>query len=376
MFDVSYKMKGRPQAWLAVVAMVMAGLAGCGTPSKKSEADKTLIAFPSPPDPPRYFWERAISSSADVVAEDRDGALRRAITGEGRSGESLLKPYGVAVHQGRIFVTDSADRGVKVFDVAESKYYKIAVNPPGNVQKALGIDVDKHGTVYVADVTAKTIVVMDRDGNFLRYIGEKGTFDRLTSVTVDPDGERVFAVDIGGIKSEKHWVRVFDAKTGKHLFDIGKRGTEPGEFNLPRDLAIGKDRRLYVVDGGNFRVQVFDWDGKYLSSFGKPGRQLGDFARPKEIATDPEGNVYVIDAAFGNFQIFDPDGKLLMFIGDRGNENGPAVYMLPSGIYVDDEGRVYAVDQWFRRVDVFRPAGMPEGAGSFAPKPPAVASQK
>ena len=70
---------------------------------------------------------------------------------------------------------------------------------------------------------------------------------------------------------------------------IGKRGNGPGEFNLPRDLAIGKDGRLYVVDGGNFRVVVFDREGKYLFSFGSVGKQYGQFARPKEIAIDRDG---------------------------------------------------------------------------------------
>lgn len=360
--------------------MLLAGaiaLGACtsgGAPKPDDKPD--ALVFPAPPDEPRYIWERSISSSADVVAEDRDSALRRFITGEGRAGEALAKPYGVAVHKGRIFVTDSVDRGVKVFDIPESRYFRIGMSSPGDLQKALGIDVDKNGTLFVADVSGHAIMVYDRDGNYLRTIGEKGMFDRLTSVTVDRDGERVFAVDIGGIKSEKHWVRVFDAKTGQHLFDIGKRGVADGEFNLPRDLAVGKDKRLYVVDGGNFRVQVFDWEGKFIKSFGKAGRQMGDFARPKEVATDADGNVYVVDAAFGNFQIFDSEGKLLMFVGDRSSTNGPAVYMLPSGIYVDEDGRIYAIDQWFRRLDVFRPASLAEGAGWLVANPPVAESEK
>ncbi len=97
-------------------------------------------------------------------------------------------------------------------------------------------------------------------------------------------------------------MRVFDAKTGEHLQDIGKRGGGPGEFNLPRDLAIGAQGRLYVVDGGNFRVVVFDRESRCLSSFGSVGKQHGQFARPNEIAVDPQGNVYVIETAFGNFK--------------------------------------------------------------------------
>jgi DNA-binding beta-propeller fold protein YncE len=123
-------------------------------------------------------------------------------------------------------------------------------------------------------------------------------------------------------------------------------------------MAIGLEGRLYVVDGGNFRVQIFNADGTYRDSFGGVGRQLGNFARPKEIATDPDGNVYVADAAFGNFQIFSPEGDLLMFVGTRSERGGPGEYILPSGIAVDEDGRIFFVDQWFAKVDVFRPYGI------------------
>ena len=157
-----------------------------------------------------------------------------------------------------------------------------------------------------------------------------------------------------------------DLDSGRALFDIGRRGDGPGEFNLPRDVAIGTGGRLYVVDGGNFRVVVFDKDGRYLQSFGSVGKQYGQFARPKEIAADRDGNIYVVDAAFGNFQIFSPDGDLLLFVGDRSERDGPAKYMLPSGIAVDEDGRVYVVDQWFRKIDVFRPAAVKAGSGHLA----------
>jgi sugar lactone lactonase YvrE len=76
----------------------------------------------------------------------------------------------------------------------------------------------------------------------------------------------------------------------------------------------------------------------------------------------------VVDTAFGNIQIFNPDGELLMFIGDRSEQDGPAKYMLPSGVYVDEDGRLYMVDQWFRKVDIFRPASMTPQEGYLGRK--------
>lgn len=363
--------------WPRVIASVfaLAAMTACAPVSKVSEqktAEERPLVYPAPPDEPRFAFERAIRGSVDVVPDIEENALKRALTGQARTTEALGKPYAVAVHRGRIYVTDSAERFVKVFDVPQGNYFKIGdKDDGGQLAKPLGIDIDDAGKVYVADGTAKKVVIYDAEGKYLRSVGGPKVFDRLSSVTVDADGTKIYVVDIGGVASEHHRVRVFDVKSGEHLYDIGKRGSGPGEFNLPRDVAIGKNGQLYIVDGGNFRVQIFDRNGKYLQSFGTVGKQLGNFARPKEIATDREGNVYVADAAFGNFQIFSGDGELLMFIGERAEVEAPGKYMLPSGITVDEDGRIYFIDQWFRKIDIFRPYHLKPSDGHLVhgPKP-------
>jgi hypothetical protein len=50
---------------------------------------------------------------------------------------------------------------------------------------------------------------------FLRKIGGEKWFSRLSSVTVDPTGSRVYAVDIGGVSSDRHLVRVFDGAAAR-----------------------------------------------------------------------------------------------------------------------------------------------------------------
>ena len=356
---------------LALAALLAVGCAA--VPVESARAPFVPPVFPPPPDEPRFVYERTLYGSADVVAEDATAELRRKVTGELRVGDLLSKPYGVAVYRGRIFVTDTVQRFVLVLDVPGGRSFRIGDGEgPGGLVKPIGIDVDAQGRVYVADISQRQIVVYDPSGKLLKKIGGPEHFERLTSVTVNPEGTLIYAVDIGGVSSDKHLVRVFDGD-GKHKMDIGKRGTGPGEFNLPRDLAIEKDGKLYVVDGGNFRVVVFDRDGKYLTTFGSVGRQLGQFSRPKEIAADFEGNIYVVDSAFGNFQIFNPDGELLLFVCTREERDGPARYVLPSGIAVDEDGRVYVADQWFRKIDVFRPAAMKPGDGFLgkrtAPRP-------
>lgn len=363
-------MNTRSSRMLRAVVLVLLplALAACApTPDRKADAGPNRLVFPPPPDEARFVYERSIYSSADVQPTSSESRLRQALTGEVQTGTPLSKPYSIAVHRGRLFLSDSVERFVKVFDIPSGRYFTVGENDPGALKKPLGIDIDANGTLYVSDNGDGTIKVYDRDGKHLRTLGGAKLFDRLASVTVDRNGARVYAVDIGGVSSGNHRVRVLDARDGRALFDIGKRGSGPGEFNLPRDVAIGKGGQIYVVDGGNFRVQVFEADGRYLQSFGAVGRQLGNFARPKELATDAQGNVYVVDTAFGNFQLFNPEGELLMFVGERSERDGPARYMLPSGVYVDEDGRVYMVDQWFRKVDIYRPARLKVEEGFAAP---------
>ncbi|MBF0142276.1 MAG: 6-bladed beta-propeller [Magnetococcales bacterium] len=343
--------------------------AGCVTTPEPVEKLAPLV-FPGPPDPARFVFERTIRGTVDVQPRDEESSfgLEEMVTGaSGPIGEGFGKPFGIKVFQGRIYVGDTVNRHVMMLDPAHGSFKEVGAEAPGDLVKPLGMDMDGQGNLYVMDATKKWILVYDRDGNYLRGIGGPSFFDRPSGVAVNPEGSLVFAVDTGSSqgKPEFHRIRVFDAKNGKLLYDIGKRGNGDGEFNLARDATIGSDGLLYVVDGGNFRVQVFDQKGKFIRKFGEVGRRLGQFARPKGIDTDKEGNLYISDASHANFQIFTPDGDLLMFIGTRGKETDRASYLLPGMIAVDEDGRVYLVDQGYRKVDVFRPAALKESEGAL-----------
>ncbi|MCH7880269.1 MAG: 6-bladed beta-propeller [Proteobacteria bacterium] len=342
--------------------------AGCATIPDSVQVEKPV--FPPPPDQPRFHYQQSLISSADVEQEGKEAAFKRLITGQARTGFGMGKPFAVSVHQGRVFVSDTQQRKVHAFDKREGRYFEIGTTPPGELSKPMGLDVDRDGNLYVCDASMKRVVVFDRDGNYLRTLGHRDLFSRPAGLAVDPDGKKVFVVDTGGVSSDWHRVVVLDAQTGEFLYNISQRGSGEGELNLPRDAVIAADGNLYVVDGGNFRIQVFSQQGEFIRSFGDIGRRGGQFSRPKGIGSDKDGNIYVSDAAFGNFQIFNPAGQLLLAVGRRDSRAGPANFMLPAGLDVDEDGRVYMVDQYFRKVDVFRPASITEEQGFFGlPRP-------
>lgn len=365
MFHLPHKIKTTVFGSFVFNIFLLAGsallLGGCAGGDIKRE--KMVFAYPSPPDEPRFYFERMIRSSADVKEVTASDRLRAFATGTMGSATGLGKPYGVAAFQGRVYVTDTLKRAVLMFDVPGQKFKTIGTDGPGALRKPIGIAASPTGDIYVADNTAQRIVVFDKDGGFLRAFGNPSILSRPSGVAVSPDGKKAYVIDTGGIDTQEHHLYIFNSATGDLERTVGTRGKGEGEFNLALQVATAKDGTVYVTDSGNFRVQAFTANGDFIMAFGQVGRKTGNFARPKGIATDSDGNIYVVDSAFGNFQIFNNKAQLLMFIGERGQRNRPGRYMLPAGITVDEDGRVYIVDQFHRKVDVFRPASVEENSG-------------
>jgi DNA-binding beta-propeller fold protein YncE len=336
-------------------------LAGCASEDIKRE--KVVLAYPPPPEQARFYFERTILSSFNVKELTAGDKLRAFATGSLGTSEGLGKPYGVAVFQGRIYVTDTLKRAILMFDVPGKNFKIFGTEGPGALRKPIGIAASPTGEIYVIDNTAGRAVVFDKDGNFLRTFGNKSILSRPSGIAVSPDGRRAYVIDTGGIDTDKHHLYIFNAQTGDLERTVGTRGKQEGEFNLALQVTTAKDGTVYVTDSGNFRVQAFTADGNFKMAFGQVGRKTGNFARPKGIATDSDGNIYVADSAFGNFQIFNDKAQLLMFVGERGQRNMPGRYMLPAGIAVDEDGRVYMVDQFHRKVDIFRPASVEPDKG-------------
>jgi DNA-binding beta-propeller fold protein YncE len=123
----------------------------------------------------------------------------------------------------------------------------------------------------------------------------------------------------------------------KHIFDIAK------DFLQPSDIAIGRDHQIYVLDGVNNCVKVFDAQGRYLFAFGSKGTQQGDFNSPLGIAADKAGRICVADSQNHRVQIFTPSGEWLHSI-DCASAKGdkPAD---PTDVAVDEsKQQMYVID--------------------------------
>jgi DNA-binding beta-propeller fold protein YncE len=135
---------------------------------------------------------------------------------------------------------------------------------------------------------------------------------------------------------------------GVRLIEVQPLFEARDQLNQPSDVAVSRDGRIYVVDGVNGKIRIFDLRGQPLSSFGSPGAKNGQLRFPLGIDLDKSGNIYVADAGNHRVQIFSPQGDFTAKIDIAPGKNKPAD---PTDVAVDDvRKRCYVVDNDNHRI--------------------------
>ena len=219
-----------------------------------------------------------------------------------------------------------------------------------------GIHVDNDGNVWVtnglgSDGKGQQVFKFSPDGKVLMTIGKAGvagdgpdTFNKPSAVAIAPNGDIFIADGHGGDSNAR--ILKFD-KDGKFIKTWGKKGTGPGEFDIPHCLAFDSKGRLFVCDRNNNRIQIFDQDGNYIAEWTQ-------FSRPSEIFIDARGIIYVTDSEsesvsknhygwkrgirVGNVK----DGSVFAFIPDP-VETATGTSSA-EGVAVDSQGVIYGAE--------------------------------
>lgn len=287
---------------------------------EESEATQSPVFYPSLPNTPRVQYLATFNGESDV--KPKKGRLQRFALGDEDDSQSIIKPYGVALNDGKLFVCDIRAGFVMVLGLEDKTFKRLG---SGKLKRPINLVIDEDGKRYVADAGLGQVVAFDEDDRYLRAYGDPET---MRPVDVAISGNLLYVCDRAGGS-----IAVLDKTTGEELRRVGALGSDEGELYMPTNLALGAGGSLYVTDSGNARVLQFDAEGRYLRQYSSRGLSVGLLARPKGIAVDRSGRLYVVDASFENVQIFDPDGKLLLFFGAPGN--GPGGINLPVKVVID-----------------------------------------
>jgi hypothetical protein len=121
------------------------------------------------------------------------------------------------------------------------------------------------------------------------------------------------------------------------VFSVGTvEGRDWEMFSQVRGIAFDGQDNVYLLDGQNLRVIVFDARGRYLRQFGRKGGGPGEFQAPLGIGIAADGNVVVSDLGNRAFIIFTPAGEYVRNV-TFDDELG-----FPMGFLTDHSGGVIA----------------------------------
>ena len=220
-------------------------------------------------------------------------------------------------------------------------------------------DPEKH--VWVIDDQLHVIYRFTYEGELVHTLGELGirgrgpnNFDRPTDIAWLPDGTYFVSDGYGGTRVAK-----FDADD-KFSMDWGSPAEDranpgPSEFNAPHSIVVSADRRVFVVDRGHQRMQVFDEDGNFQDAW-----PLGSPYWPANINTlvvnhiiTEDQFIWAGDTGTNRILKFDLDGKFLYSWGAPGGQ--PGRLACPHGLSTDQEGNLYVADCFAGRVQKFTP---------------------
>lgn len=229
----------------------------------------------------------------------------------------------------RVYVFHRGEHPVIIFDregtVLSSWGKGVFENPHG-------IYIDDEGAVYCTDSGDHTVRKFTADGELLRTWGTKNEpkeeepFNRPADVAIAPTGEMYVSDGYGNSRVHKY------SADGEFLLSWGEKGDAPGQFNLPHDVWVHKDGRVFVSDRENHRIQIFDQDGMLLDTW-------TGFKQPCSVYIDPEERVYIPELQ-ARMSILDIEGNLLARWGEE-ESKAPGLFIAPHTAAVDSHGDLY-----------------------------------
>ncbi|MGE5894295.1 MAG: hypothetical protein ACM34I_09595, partial [bacterium] len=198
----------------------------CASKPQIVDLDRGYV-WPLPPEKPRIRYVKSLWGEEDVYKPSATDI----ILGIEKGTADLVKPYGVATDsKGRVYVTDTVQQTVFIFDEAGNKLSFLGIKET-RLRVPAGVAVDDQERIYVTDTGHDAVLVFDRSDKLITRFGQD-LLDNPSGVAVDRKEGRIYVVS-----TKAHKIEVFSL-AGEHLFGFGGRGSAPGTFNYPTDIAI------------------------------------------------------------------------------------------------------------------------------------------
>jgi len=132
-----------------------------------------------------------------------------------------------------------------------------AEQSPNLFQFPNGIVVHKD-LVYVADSNNRRVQVFDKDGNFKSIVVTEGLPRGISFLGPFPGDDAETPGRFVVIDTLAHDGTLWTDK-GEKILTFGEQGVMEGQFSYPTAASVGPRNKIYIADTANGRVQVWGW---------------------------------------------------------------------------------------------------------------------
>lgn len=244
----------------------------------------------------------------------------------------LSKPKGVFVNDDYVYVSDTGNKRIVIFNKSDLSFYKIISRPESPLVQdkdwqPAACAVDQYGRIFVVSDTATmgVIVLADDNGYFNGYIGaQKVTYNlfelfwrnfqteaqkakrtknvsvTFNNITIDEDGFIFVTTD--KIEDKNKQIEAIDNK--KADYSPVKKLNSAGKHILQRNGFYDCGGEVYILRGG------------------EEDDPNANPSKISDVAVGPEGSWSISDINRGRVYTYTADGELLFAFGDGGDGSG------------------------------------------------------
>ena len=205
-----------------------------------------------------------------------------------RFGQGILMfPWGIAVTEDNVFVTDSRLHALLQFGKKDYKLVRRTGTEgggEGQLHYPYGLCIDYNGDVYVAESSNNRVSVFSKDLNFLKHLG--------TQQLKTPHDVKVTPNSVVVLDRSPNCIHFF-SRSGDLLHSCVTQG-EDGMVYDPRFFCLDAAGNILITDYNRHSIKILSPSGQLIHEIGKEGHERGELYCPYGICLSQTGIIFVV----------------------------------------------------------------------------------